>query len=114
MNNGCPLDCCRRCRCLCSTDRLPARLVAAKNIILAGVKSVTLHDQHAVELRDLGAQFYLTEADVGSNRAEACQAKLQELNTAVAVSTLGEELTAAQLSKFDVRAAALRASACTG
>lgn len=74
----------------------------AKNIILAGVKSVTLHDSKEVELRDLGAQFYLSEIDVGSNRAEACHPKLQELNTAVMVSTLQAELTAAQLSKFDV------------
>lgn len=79
-------------------------LVAAKNIILAGVKSVTLYDSHAVELRDLGAQFYLSETDVGSNRADACQQKLQELNTAVAVSALHDELSAAQLTKFDVRA----------
>lgn len=79
-------------------------VVAAKNIILAGVKSVALYDSHAVELRDLGAQFYLAEADVGSNRAEACTPKLQELNTAVAVSTLRQELSATQLSKFDVRA----------
>lgn len=77
---------------------------AAKNIILAGVKSVTLHDSNKVELRDLGAQFYLSEVDVGSNRAEACHPKLQELNTAVLVSTLQAELSAAQLSKFDVRA----------
>lgn len=74
----------------------------AKNIILAGVKSVTLSDSHDVELRDLGAQFYLSETDVGSNRAEACRDRLQELNTAVAVSTLHAELSASQLSKFDV------------
>lgn len=81
-------------------------------MILAGVKSITLHDRaevrgggplhHAaqqanpllggmqskqagdtpphlpattpqVALRDLGSQFYLSEADVGRNRAEACR-----------------------------------------
>ncbi len=46
---------------------------AAKNVILAGVKSITLHDRAEVALRDLGAQFYLSEADVGRNRAEACR-----------------------------------------
>lgn len=46
---------------------------AAKNVILAGVKSVTLHDRAEVTLRDLGAQFYLGEGDVGRNRAEACR-----------------------------------------
>jgi molybdopterin/thiamine biosynthesis adenylyltransferase len=29
-------------------------------VILAGVKSITLHDRAEVALRDLGAQFYLT------------------------------------------------------
>lgn len=76
---------------------------AAKNVILAGVKTVTLHDAEAVQLPDLGAQFYLTEADVGANRAAACQAKLQELNTAVAVAATSEELTDAFLATFDVR-----------
>lgn len=46
---------------------------AAKNVVLAGVKSLTLHDRAEVALRDLGAQFYLTPADVGRNRAEACR-----------------------------------------
>eukprot|EP00239_Pterosperma_sp_CCMP1384_P001938 CAMPEP_0197849798 /NCGR_PEP_ID=MMETSP1438-20131217/13250_1 /TAXON_ID=1461541 /ORGANISM="Pterosperma sp., Strain CCMP1384" /LENGTH=1008 /DNA_ID=CAMNT_0043462637 /DNA_START=225 /DNA_END=3251 /DNA_ORIENTATION=+ len=65
----------------------------AKNVILAGVKSVTLQDVGSVEKRDLGAQFYLTEEDVGKNRAEACRAKLQELNTAVTVETSTVDLT---------------------
>jgi ubiquitin-activating enzyme E1 len=42
-------------------------------VILAGVKSVTIHDKAEVALRDLGAQFYLSEADIGKNRAEACR-----------------------------------------
>lgn len=37
----------------------------AKNVILGGVKSVTLHDHAVCKLADLGSQFYLTEADVG-------------------------------------------------
>jgi len=57
----------------------------AKNVALAGVKAITLHDTRAVELRHLGAQFYLDESDVGANRAEACCAKLQELNAAVTI-----------------------------
>ena len=57
--------------CLCLPR--PALCPAAKNVILAGVKSITLHDRAEVALRDLGAQFYLTEGDVGRNRAEACR-----------------------------------------
>ena len=37
--------------------------------------------------QDLGSQFYLTEADVGSNRAAACKDRLQELNTSVVVES---------------------------
>jgi molybdopterin/thiamine biosynthesis adenylyltransferase len=46
---------------------------AAKNVILAGVKSITLWDRKEVQLKDLAAQFYLTQADIGKNRAEACR-----------------------------------------
>ena len=46
---------------------------AAKNVILAGLKSITLHDRAEASLSDLGSQFYLTPADVGRNRAEACR-----------------------------------------
>lgn len=37
----------------------------AKNVILGGVKSVTLHDDALCQIADLGSQFYLTEADIG-------------------------------------------------
>ncbi|CAI5495380.1 unnamed protein product [Closterium sp. Naga37s-1] len=57
----------------------------AKNVILAGVKSVTVHDTVTVTVQHLSAQFFLTEADVGVNRAQACAARLQELNKAVEV-----------------------------
>ena len=58
----------------------------AKNVIRAGVESVTLHDQSNVEMWDLSANFYFTEADIGKNWTVACCNKLQELNTTVAVS----------------------------
>lgn len=74
----------------------------AKNVILAGVKSVTLHDQSNVEMWDLSGNFYLTEDDIGKNRAVACCNKLQELNAAVTVSTLTSEITEEDLSSFQV------------
>lgn len=76
---------------------------AAKNIILAGVRAVTIHDQKTVEVRDLSAQFYLTEDSVGQNRAEACKEQLQELNTSVDVSASAEELTPEFIGQFQVR-----------
>ncbi len=81
-------------------------VLAAKNVILAGVKSVTLHDLEDVKTQDLSAQFYLTKADIGKNRAEACREKLQELNTAVAVSASSAELNEDLLSKFQVQCSA--------
>ncbi len=37
----------------------------AKNIILAGVKGVALYDPEKVQVGDIGAQFYLSEKDIG-------------------------------------------------
>ncbi|KAM7532024.1 hypothetical protein LguiB_035434 [Lonicera macranthoides] len=59
----------------------------AKNLALAGVKSVTLHDEGKVELWDLSGNFIFSEDDVGKNRALASVQKLQELNNAVVVFT---------------------------
>ncbi|KAH0739914.1 hypothetical protein KY290_038619 [Solanum tuberosum] len=72
----------------------------AKNLILAGVKSVTLHDEGNVELWDLSSNFIFTEEDVGKNRALASVQKLQELNNTVIISTLTDALTKEQLSNF--------------
>jgi ubiquitin-activating enzyme E1 len=43
----------------------------AKNLILAGPGAVTLVDDHPTEVKDLGSNFFLTEADVGRPRADA-------------------------------------------
>ncbi|KAI4305340.1 hypothetical protein L6164_028712 [Bauhinia variegata] len=72
----------------------------AKNLILAGVKSVTLHDEGTVELWDLSSNFVFSENDVGKNRAIASVSKLQELNNAVLVNTLTTKLTNETLSNF--------------
>ncbi|KAG5550650.1 hypothetical protein RHGRI_015561 [Rhododendron griersonianum] len=74
----------------------------AKNLVLAGVKSVTLHDLGNVELWDLSSNFIFSEDDVGKNRALASVQKLQELNNSVVISTLTAELTKEQLSDFQV------------
>lgn len=57
-----------------------------KNIVLMGVKSVTLFDPAPTEWRDLSAQFYLGPEDVGHPRAARCVAKLASLNDYVSVS----------------------------
>lgn len=83
---------------LLNTHLIPA----AKNLVLAGVKSVTLHDDGKVDLWDLSSNFFLSEKDVGQNRAQACVPKLQELNNAVIISTISGDLTKEQLSNFQV------------
>lgn len=63
---------------------------AAKNIILGGVKKVTLWDNQGAQWTDLGGQFYLSEGHVkqSSNRALASFEQLKELNPYVNVELL--------------------------
>ncbi|KAJ2382814.1 E1 ubiquitin-activating protein, partial [Coemansia sp. RSA 2559] len=72
----------------------------AKNVILAGVKSVTLYDTEKVQIADLSSQFYLNEDDIGKPRAEVSAPRLAELNQYVPVSVLDKELTAEAISGF--------------
>lgn len=39
----------------------------AKNLVLAGIGSITLADHQTVTEDDLGAQFFISEDDVGKN-----------------------------------------------
>ncbi|XP_046406056.1 ubiquitin-like modifier-activating enzyme 1 [Ischnura elegans] len=74
----------------------------AKNVILSGVRSVTLHDQEICGYSDLSSQFFLEEHDVGKNRAQACVQKLAELNDYVQTSAYEGPLIADFLKKFQV------------
>lgn len=74
----------------------------AKNVVLANVASVTLHDTGAVQIQDLGSHFYLSEEDVGKNRAQVSVPRFQELNTGVRVKQLEGELTVQALADFTV------------
>ncbi|KAI1268558.1 hypothetical protein F5Y18DRAFT_234737 [Xylariaceae sp. FL1019] len=57
----------------------------AKNLVLAGVGSLTILDDQIVTAADLGAQFFLTEDNVGQNRAEAAAGQVQRLNPRVKI-----------------------------
>ena len=74
----------------------------AKNIVLGGVKAVTLHDSSSCRATDLSSQFYLSESDVGKNRAQVSLANLAELNTYVPVQVMTGELTKEALKNFRV------------
>ncbi|KAK5988172.1 Ubiquitin-activating enzyme E1 1 [Cladobotryum mycophilum] len=52
----------------------------AKNIALAGVKSLTVYDPAPAQLADLSSQFFLTSSDVGKPRDEVTAPRLAELN----------------------------------
>ena len=60
----------------------------AKNIVLAGVKELVIHDTTSVTVSDLGTQFFLRESDLGKNRAEVTHPRLSELNPYVTVKVL--------------------------
>jgi tRNA A37 threonylcarbamoyladenosine dehydratase len=74
----------------------------AKNIILAGVKSVTIHDRSNTTFYDLSTQFYLNESYIGQNRAKCCLNQLAELNTYVPIYLNTDELNNEFLTKFQV------------
>ncbi|PRP83916.1 ubiquitin-like modifier activating enzyme 6 [Planoprotostelium fungivorum] len=73
----------------------------AKNIALAGVKSLTLHDQESTSWLDLSTNFYLTSDDIGRNRAEACFPKIHELNPYTKCSVSNIDLNGTDLSSLD-------------
>ncbi|XP_019352556.1 ubiquitin-like modifier-activating enzyme 7 isoform X1 [Alligator mississippiensis] len=74
----------------------------AKNVILAGVKSVTVHDPGDAQWSDLSSQFFLSENDVGHNRAIASQKRLAELNSYVVVTAYTGALSESFLEAFQV------------
>ncbi|KAF5363942.1 hypothetical protein D9756_000809 [Leucocoprinus leucothites] len=78
----------------------------AKNIILAGVKSVTVYDPEPVTVQDLSSQFFLRQDDVGKPRAAATLPRLAELNAYVPVRDLcgqvGQPITVDLIKGFQV------------
>ncbi|GAM28031.1 hypothetical protein SAMD00019534_112070 [Acytostelium subglobosum LB1] len=74
----------------------------AKDVVLAGVKSVTLYDNDPVKISDLSSQFYLEESQIGMRRSVACVSKLVELNNYVAVNNYTDDLTEEFLNNFNV------------
>jgi ubiquitin-activating enzyme E1 len=74
----------------------------AKNVVLAGVKSVTLYDPAPVVKSDLATQFFLREEDIGLPRDQASRPRLAELNQYVPVSVHEGELTFDVIDRFTV------------
>lgn len=57
----------------------------AKNLVLAGVGSLTVLDHQLVTDDDLGSQFFVSQEHVGQNRAEAALPQMLKLNPRVAL-----------------------------
>jgi len=75
----------------------------AKNVVLAGVKSVTIHDNSLAKVEDLGSQFYLTEADIGKPRSKPTVEKLSALNEYVRLEAYeGDVMDKEFISKFNI------------
>lgn len=74
----------------------------AKNTVLSGVKSITIHDNKNVKLEDIGTNYYLDDKSIGFNRAESCVKKLSELNSYVIVNSNNEEITSDYLKNFHI------------
>ncbi|KAK5944666.1 E1 ubiquitin-activating protein aos1 [Knufia obscura] len=64
----------------------------AKNLVLAGIGSLTILDHENVVEEDLGSQFLITEDDVGKNRAEAAAVELRKMNPRVDLLTDQESI----------------------
>ncbi|KAG5439559.1 hypothetical protein PCANB_002135 [Pneumocystis canis] len=64
-----------------------------KNICLAGVKSITLHDPHPIQIEDMSSQFFFKHSDIGKPRDQVSVSYLAELNRYVLITFLKEELT---------------------
>ena len=57
----------------------------AKNLVLAGVGSLTVVDHEPVAEDDLGSQFFVSEEYIGQNRAYAALPQIQKLNPRVSL-----------------------------
>ena len=74
----------------------------AKNIILAGVKSVAILDNSPVAHNDLASQFYCDESSIGQPRAAVSAPKLAELNPYVPVTVITDDPSPELVSAYSV------------
>ena len=62
----------------------------AKNLVLAGVGCITILDGSPVTEADLGSGFFLSQEQVGQNRAQAASEAVKKLNPRVTVNVDAE------------------------
>mmetsp|Transcript_8059 Transcript_8059/g.22820 ORF Transcript_8059/g.22820 Transcript_8059/m.22820 type:complete len:1067 (-) Transcript_8059:85-3285(-) len=75
----------------------------AKNLVLTGVKSLTLFDPRPAVRRDQSSNFLVGDDDLGKSRAEAALPKLREMNERVDLSVHeGDTLTDDLVGRFNI------------
>lgn len=72
----------------------------AKNIALAGVKSLSLFDPRPAAIQDLSSQFFLHPEDVGKPRADVTAPRVSELNPYTPVAVHDSESLVSDLSQL--------------
>ncbi len=88
-----------------SCQSCPFRLVSAKNLILAGPKSVSIYDPEPAVQTDLQCNYYLTQAhvDAGVSRAVATAPRLKELNGYVHIDVVADATITTELLRHGTR-----------
>ncbi|PYI27642.1 hypothetical protein BP00DRAFT_15783 [Aspergillus indologenus CBS 114.80] len=77
----------------------------AKNLVLAGIGSLTIIDHESVTEEDLGAQFFVNEDCVGQNRAQAAAPAIRAMNPRVQLHIDTEDVHLKQpeyFAQFDI------------
>jgi ubiquitin-activating enzyme E1 len=74
----------------------------AKNLVLTGVKALTICDDDLVKISDLSSNFFLREDMIGRPRASSCYSPLKELNERVHLSVHTGPITEAEVRGFNI------------
>ena len=75
----------------------------AKNIILAGVNTVTIHDSlNIVKTEDSSTSYWLNESDIGTSKVDKILPHLQSLNLSVNVEPNFDILNKNNFKKYDM------------
>ncbi|RHZ71691.1 hypothetical protein CDV55_107913 [Aspergillus turcosus] len=77
----------------------------AKNLVLAGIGTLTIVDHETVKEEDLGAQFFISEEHVGQNRAQAAAPAIHAMNPRVQLRIDTQDIQTKQpdfFAQFDV------------
>lgn len=59
----------------------------AKNVVLSGIGSLTILDEHEIVDEDLRTQFFISKEEVGQKRLEAAKPRIQDMNPRVDLRT---------------------------